>query len=260
MKIKKELDKRSVLILVILLFGTVGIFSYRYYRLKQTVETQVTTSRKTTTNWKTYQNENVTFNFPSEWVEKPILIRGSGFTQEFEDPGGNFYLAFLGNGNYNQVTGKPYASLEDYINFRYKEKVKKPITVDGQEGAEIFPRAGSENINSVEFFSEDSKVIYTLELQTGNTALDTSQVKIEEGRKLFDQILSTFKFTSLEMTGGEKPPIVDHFACGDYCPGPREKYMVKIYQGVEDEEECRKLGGRPSSYTGWGTTNICLVE
>ena len=65
---------------------------------------------------------------------------------------------------------------------------------------------------------------------------------------------------SSEVSDIEKPPIVDHFACSDYCPGPREKYMVKIYQGVEDEEKCRKLGGRPSSYTGWGTFKICIAE
>ncbi|MBU1110495.1 hypothetical protein KKB83_02670 [Patescibacteria group bacterium] len=65
---------------------------------------------------------------------------------------------------------------------------------------------------------------------------------------------------SSEVTDIEKPPIVDHFACSDYCPGPREKYMVKIYQGIEDEEECRKLEGRPTSYTGWGTFRICIAE
>jgi len=32
-----------------------------------------------------------------------------------------------------------------------------------------------------------------------------------------------------EMSDIEKPPIVDHFACSDYCPGPQEKYMVKVY-------------------------------
>ena len=58
----------------------------------------------------------------------------------------------------------------------------------------------------------------------------------------------------------KKPPIVDHFACSDYCPGPRERYMVKVYKGVEDEDECRKIGGRPSSYTGWGTFFICIAE
>lgn len=63
-----------------------------------------------------------------------------------------------------------------------------------------------------------------------------------------------------EVANEEKPPIIDHFACGDNCPGPPEKYMVKIYQGVEDEEECLRLGGHPSSYTGWGTVNICIVK
>ena len=65
---------------------------------------------------------------------------------------------------------------------------------------------------------------------------------------------------SLYVADIEKPPIVDHFACGDNCPEPREKYMVRIYQGIEDEEECRKLGGRPFSYIGWGTTRICIAE
>jgi len=69
-----------------------------------------------------------------------------------------------------------------------------------------------------------------------------------------------FRLESMEGPSIAKPPIVDHFACSDYCPGPQEKYMVKIYQGVEDEGECRKLGGKPSSYTGWGTTKICIVE
>ncbi|MFA7314904.1 MAG: hypothetical protein WC025_03185 [Candidatus Magasanikbacteria bacterium] len=58
----------------------------------------------------------------------------------------------------------------------------------------------------------------------------------------------------------KKPPIVDHFACGDYCPGPREQYMVKVYQGITDETECRKLGGTPYSYRGWVEVHICLAE
>ena len=57
-----------------------------------------------------------------------------------------------------------------------------------------------------------------------------------------------------------KPPIVDHFACSDYCPGPAENYMVKVYEGIEDEQECVKLGGTPSSYTGWQTYHICLAK
>lgn len=58
----------------------------------------------------TYQNETVTFKFPVEWIQKPILVRGSGFTQEFEDPTAKFHLTFSTSGNYSQVTGKPYAN------------------------------------------------------------------------------------------------------------------------------------------------------
>ena len=61
-------------------------------------------------------------------------------------------------------------------------------------------------------------------------------------------------------TIAEKPPIVDHFACADYCPGASGKYMVKIYEGITDPNECRALGGIPQTYSGWGETNICKVE
>ncbi len=59
---------------------------------------------------------------------------------------------------------------------------------------------------------------------------------------------------------GRKPLIVDHFACSDFCPGPREQYMVKVYDGVTDPEACRALGGMPQTYTGWGTFRICVAE
>lgn len=151
-----------------------------------------------TENWKAYQDEDVTFKYPSQWIEEPILIRGSGFTQEFRDPEGKFSLTFLGNGNYNQTTGKPYTSLDELYKHAYKAKA---VTVGGQEGRQPLPRAGSENINSIVFFSKDSKFIYTLELQTGSTAFgdtpsDTSEADVEEGQKLFDQIISTFRFTN----------------------------------------------------------------
>jgi hypothetical protein len=57
-----------------------------------------------------------------------------------------------------------------------------------------------------------------------------------------------------------KPPVVDYFACGDYCPGPKENYMVKVYSGVTNPEECKKIGGIPSSFTGWGITHFCRVS
>lgn len=73
-------------------------------------------------------------------------------------------------------------------------------------------------------------------------------------------ILGVLLRKKMRCQGIEKPPVVDHFACSDYCPSPREKYMVKIYQGVEDEEECRRICGKPFTYYGWGEYHICIAE
>ena len=57
-----------------------------------------------------------------------------------------------------------------------------------------------------------------------------------------------------------KPPIVELFACSDYCPGPAERYTVSVYEGVTTQAECDKIGGKFSSYTGWTTHYICEVK
>jgi len=69
-----------------------------------------------------------------------------------------------------------------------------------------------------------------------------------------------FHLESMEDPSVVKPPIVEHNTCSDYCPGDWDKYLVKIYEGVSDENECRKFGGSPVSYTGWVTTYICIAE
>ncbi len=58
----------------------------------------------------------------------------------------------------------------------------------------------------------------------------------------------------------ELPDIVEVFACSDYCPGPQEKYIKRVYDGVSDREECRKLGGRLYTYLGWGQYFVCEVK
>jgi len=56
------------------------------------------------------------------------------------------------------------------------------------------------------------------------------------------------------------PEIVEVFACSDNCPGPEEKYRKRIYDGISDEEECRKLGGKPHTYFGWRQYTVCEVK
>ena len=58
----------------------------------------------------------------------------------------------------------------------------------------------------------------------------------------------------------DKPRIVEVFACSDYCPGPEEKYLRKVYDGIADRESCEAIGGKPYVYVGWGSTFICLAD
>jgi hypothetical protein len=81
-----------------------------------------------------------------------------------------------------------------------------------------------------------------------------------EGIKLSDSVVTNNTLNRTEQSDISKPPIVDHFACSDLCPGPNEDYMEKVYKGVTSEEECRKLGGRFADYVGWGTHYICVAE
>jgi hypothetical protein len=56
------------------------------------------------------------------------------------------------------------------------------------------------------------------------------------------------------------PKIVEVFACSDYCPGPEEDYVKHVYEGITDEAECRKLGGEPYTYVGWGQQTVCEAK
>ncbi len=60
--------------------------------------------------------------------------------------------------------------------------------------------------------------------------------------------------------GSEVPEIVEVFACSDYCPGPEEKYVKRVYDGVTEEKECQKLGGKLLTYIGWGQRTVCEVR
>src|SRR3989344_9525826 len=168
----------------------------------QSSTTTATTSISTdeTANWKTYRGEQsgVEFKYPLRLIEQPFHLTGSGFYQDFRDLENKFILSFSGRANYNQVTGKPYVNLDDYLAFPddYRARPQKTrVLIGGQEGRQSAPVAGSENVYSIVFFSKDEKLIYTLALQTGDRQTDMTKADLEEGRKLFGQILSTFKFT-----------------------------------------------------------------
>jgi len=72
---------------------------------------------------------------------------------------------------------------------------------------------------------------------------------------------TVFSFSTIDIIDyfETKPEIVELFACGDYCPNPREQYLEKVYKGITTKEECDRYGGEYSSFTGWETVYFCKV-
>ncbi len=79
-------------------------------------------------------------------------------------------------------------NIKEFINMPYE---LEKVMVGGQEAVRALPRAGSENIIQVYFFSKDTNSIISLKLETPIDGL-----KMTEGTKIFDQILASFKFNS----------------------------------------------------------------
>lgn len=58
-----------------------------------------------------------------------------------------------------------------------------------------------------------------------------------------------------KLTG--KPKVVKDYLCSDVCS---DADIKKYYNGVEDAQECKKIGGKPYTYYGWGEYHACLAE
>jgi len=197
MKTMTEKTKNIFLIILsVLMVFSIGIsafLTWQNYQLKQ----QVT---NLTVDWKIYDKKypDFEFKYPQYFREEPMKLYGpeQEWGQSFEN---RYNLIFGSMTNYNQETGKPYVNLEEFFKI---DNVVKEIEVDGQRGIQVKPRAGSENVNAVYFFSKNKKTIYVMELTTyisdyvsdKTRVNETDMPKIQEGQKLFDQILSTFKF------------------------------------------------------------------
>lgn len=148
-----------------------------------------------TTDWKTYTITteptlglvHYAIKVPASWKQ---IEHSSNFqnTETFQDTYGQFTYQLVINQekNFNDQTGKPYATLKEVTGFPYNVPT---LTVDGQQAAQVLPRAGSESYYKVLFFSKDSKLVLSIELDTPR---DGS--KLQQGETLFKQVLSSFKF------------------------------------------------------------------
>jgi hypothetical protein len=126
---------------------------------------------------------------PSSWkqIEHSVNFQK---TETFQDEYENFAYKLVINqeDNYNPQTEKPYETLEELSGLPY-HTVR--LTVGGQEATRVLPRAGSENIFKVLFFSIDKKKVLSVEMET---PIDGS--KTEEGEKIFSRLLESFRFIS----------------------------------------------------------------
>lgn len=80
------MKKKSTKIFIVLLLVVVTAGAVLFIRTRKNNAPSSTQTVDQFTNWKLYQNEKVSFTIPSQWIEKPLLIQGSGYTQEFTDP------------------------------------------------------------------------------------------------------------------------------------------------------------------------------
>lgn len=181
-------------------------------------------------NWKTYINGNVEFSikYPPSWKESPSQLTGNAFSQEIKDQDGFYTFEIYYRVNYNTGTGKPYNSLQEHANMPYPGKI---LSIDGVEAMQYLPRAGSENVNSIDFFSKDKRKIYSVALTTGKSTFEVSMQQVTEGQKLFDQILSTFKFVDQQnIYCFKNSDCPEGYGCSTYCdvnaPGGADCYIV----------------------------------
>lgn len=147
-----------------------------------------------TANWKTYTIiPDSSLGYGSYQIKLPIIWKqvehSSNFqsTEKFQDGQHVYQLVIEEQKNYNSQTGQPFVNLKELAGLPYDVTT---LIVDGQQAIRSLPRAGSEYIYKALFFSRDAKLVYNITLESPR---DGS--KIQEGEALFNQIISTFKFT-----------------------------------------------------------------
>lgn len=169
-----------------------------------------------TASWKTYAitpdsslgYASYQIKLPADWKQ---IEHSSNFQsiETFQDTQNIYKLVIKEQKNFNNQTAKPFVNLREVTGLSYDA----PITVDEQQGTQFLPRAGSEYIYKALFFSKDTKLVYSITLETPG---DGS--KINEGKVLFNQILSTFKFTNSGEAASSTPTCRPRPACLDATP------------------------------------------
>ncbi len=201
-------------ILLVTVSGAVGYF-WRNSELARQAEQSIGTASKTspqnppeksleiksptkTINWKTYMVEteptlklaDYQISLPSGWwrIEHSSAFQSVETFRDEQNVQGvyTYQLIIQEEKNINAKTNQPFPGLQSLTGFPYELPTR---VVGGEQAVQVLPHAGSEMNYKVLFFSRDNKLFVSVELDTPRDGSKTN-----EGKLLFDQILSTFRF------------------------------------------------------------------
>jgi hypothetical protein len=143
-----------------------------------------------TANWRTYSSidNSLMFKYPVDWEVEKESVFGSRTVTEFKYKNTPLFELTL-QGNYNQITGKPHNSLNEFLGPRLIKS--KDIFIDGHAAKKIEDQGEPGHVIPYEeaiVFTPDNKAIVSLNYTSSYYDKPTAN-------GILDQILSTFKFS-----------------------------------------------------------------
>ena len=150
----------------------------------------------TTADWPTYNSidNSLMFKYPEDWHAGKTEVFGSRTITEFKYNNNTSLFELTLYGNHNQLTGKPYNNLGEFLGSRITKS--KDIFIDGHTAKKIEDQGKPGHVipyEEVIVFTPDNKTIVSLNYKSSYYDKPTAN-------GVLYQILSTFKFTNSKNT------------------------------------------------------------
>ena len=187
----------SVLIILslflVILVGLVAFLGYQNYQLQKQISLLTTptptasaialATADPTANWNTFTTDLFSLKYPNDW-NVPVKSTDSSGDTSYTFESGNFVITEGSGGIFNLEQKQSYDQL-----IAYEKKVTtglKSITVSGIKTVEYFDTDGPSTSAPTIVLTDTKKNVYLISMA----------IPAESNSNLFDQIISTFKFTS----------------------------------------------------------------
>lgn len=189
--------------------------------------------------WKTYSSGSFTFRYPDDWTVGEPVVLGSGWEAEFNyNSGKPFYIREIIN--YNQTTGSPYASLDEFIGDNSGADSVEDYVLDGKPARFMYSNGEAGHVipfDEIVAFTPDAKYVLVLYYQPDI---------YDEKAGTFNGILTSFKFA-----GSSEGVLAIRLNACCSCPGIVPNSIIGS-DGWVTYEEYTDPQGRYASYTPRG--------